>query len=213
MTTEFDKAETWLSITQAAQLLGVHATTLRRWADDGDIPVMLTPGGHRRFSGIEVESFKADQSRLKVMYGLEEMWAEAALSRTRAEVVIHGEMHWLASFNDDEREHKRQLGRRMMGLLLQFVSLREGGEEIVEEARAIGREHAQNALMLGVPSRDALRAAMFFRDTVIETAIDLPETTNIRPEANTRLLRRVNEILNAFQLAIAETYDQAVKPR
>jgi len=212
MTTEFDKTETWLTITEAAQRLGVHATTLRRWADDGDIPVMFTPGGHRRFSGIEVESFMRDQSRLKVMYGLEELWAEAALSRTRAEVVSHGDMHWLSSFNDDERERKRQLGRRMMGLLLQFVSLREGGEEIIEEAGAIGREHAENALALGIPSRDALRATMFFRDTVIETAMDLPETTNIRPEANTQLLRRVNEILNAFQLAIAETYDQALKP-
>ena len=212
MTTEFDKTETWLTITEAAQRLGVHATTLRRWADDGDIPVMFTPGGHRRFSGIEVESFMRDQSRLKVMYGLEELWAEAALSRTRAEVVSHGDMHWLSSFNDDERERKRQLGRRMMGLLLQFLSLREGGEEIIEEVRAIGREHAENALALGIPSRDALRAALFFRDTVIETAMDLPETTNIRPEANTQLLRRVNEILNAFQLAIAETYDQALKP-
>ena len=195
MTTEFDKTETWLTIKEAAQRLGVHATTLRRWADDGDIPVMFTPGGHRRFSGIEVESFMRDQSRLKVMYGLEELWAEAALSRTRAEVVSHGDMHWLSSFTDDERERKRQLGRRMMGLLLQFVSLREGGEEIIEEVRAIGREHAENALALGIPSRDALRAALFFRDTVIETAMDLPETTNIRPEANTQLLRRVNEIL------------------
>ena len=212
MTTEFDKTETWLTIKEAAQRLGVHATTLRRWADDGDIPVMFTPGGHRRFSGIEVESFMRDQSRLKVMYGLEELWAEAALSRTRAEVVSHGDMHWLSSFTDDERERKRQLGRRMMGLLLQFVSLREGGEEIIEEVRAIGREHAENALALGIPSRDALRAALFFRDTVIETAMDLPETTNIRPEANTQLLRRVNEILNAFQLAIAESYDQALKP-
>jgi len=212
MTTELDKNETWLTITEAAQQLGVHATTLRRWADDGDIPVMFTPGGHRRFSVFEVERCKRDQSRLKVMYGLEELWAEAALSRTRAEVVSHGEMRWLSSFNDHERERKRQLGRRMMGLLLQFVSLREGGEGIIEEACAIGREHAENALALGLPSRDALQAAMFFRDAVIETAIDLPETTNIRPEVNTRLLRRVNEILNAFQLAIAETYDRTVRP-
>jgi len=39
----------------------------------------------------------------------------------------------------------------------------------------------------------------------------LPETANIRAEFNTRLLRRINELLNAFQLAIAETYDQEVR--
>lgn len=211
MPTGLDKQETWLTITQAAQRLGVHVTTLRRWADDGDIPVMLTAGGHRRFSASEIEIFRRDHSRLKVMYGFEELWADAALSRTRIEVVKQGERHWLSSFTGGERERKRQMGRQMMGLLLEYVSLSEGGEEILKQARAIGHAHAVDTLAMGLPSQDALRAAMFFRDLVVETAIDLPDTTNIRPEANVRILRRVNEILNAFQLAIAETYDQAVK--
>jgi excisionase family DNA binding protein len=211
MKTGLDINEIWLTIAEAAQRLGVHITTLRRWADDGDIAVMLTPGGHRRFSSSVVESFRRDRSRLKVMYGLEELWADAALSRTRAEVLNQGEMLWFSSLNDVERERKRRMGRRLMGLLFQYVSLSEGGEELLEEACAIGREHAQDAITLGLPSRDALRAAMFFRDLITETAIDLPETTNIRREANSQLLRRVNEMLNAFQLAIAETYDQVVR--
>jgi excisionase family DNA binding protein len=206
-----DQDEIWLTITEAARRLGVHVTTLRRWADDGEISVMFTAGGHRRFSASEVETFKRDQSRLKVMFGLEEIWAEAALSRTRLEVAKQGERVWLTSFTGGERERKRQMGRRMMGLLRQYVSLRGGGDEILEQVRAIGREHAEDALAIGLPSLDALRATMFFRDMALETALDLPDETNVRPEANLHILRRVNEILNAFQLAIAETYDQAVK--
>ncbi len=208
MTIELDQKEAWLTISDAAHRLGVHPTTLRRWADEGQITVMFTPGGHRRFSASSVEQLKVERSRLRVVYGLEEIWAEEALSRTRAEVISHREKRWLASFDEAEREEKRVLGRRMMGLLLQYVSLNKGGEEIIEEARRIGHEHARNALKLGMPSRDALQAAIFFRDTVLEAAIDLPETANVRPEANARLLRRVNELLNAFQLAIAESYDQ-----
>ncbi|OGO19851.1 MAG: hypothetical protein A2Z14_17825 [Chloroflexi bacterium RBG_16_48_8] len=206
-----DQKETWLTIRDAAQRLGVHPTTLRRWADEGQIPVMFTPGGHRRFSASGVEHLTEERSRLRVVYGLEEIWAEEALSRARSEVVTQRETHWLASFDEGGREEKRLLGRRMMGLLLQYVSLNRGGEEIIEEARKIGREHAKNTLKLGMPSRDALQAAMFFRDTVMEAAIDLPETANIRADANTRLVRRVNELLNAFQLAIAETYDQTAR--
>ena len=48
-----DKAvevENWLTLTQAAKRLNVHPTTLRRWTNNGEIPFMLTPGGHRRFA-------------------------------------------------------------------------------------------------------------------------------------------------------------------
>ncbi|MCB9434622.1 MAG: helix-turn-helix domain-containing protein, partial [Ardenticatenaceae bacterium] len=49
--------ETWLPLKQAASLLDVHPTTLRRWADSGDIPVLLTPGGHRRFALSDIQAF------------------------------------------------------------------------------------------------------------------------------------------------------------
>jgi excisionase family DNA binding protein len=44
-----------LSLSDAAALLGVHPVTLRRWADQGDVLVMVTPGGHRRFPRTEIE--------------------------------------------------------------------------------------------------------------------------------------------------------------
>ena len=36
-----------LRIGQAAELLGVSADTVRRWADDGRLPTRRTTGGHR----------------------------------------------------------------------------------------------------------------------------------------------------------------------
>ena len=39
----------WLRVQQAADLLGVSATTMRRWADDGRLPSRRTPSGQRRF--------------------------------------------------------------------------------------------------------------------------------------------------------------------
>jgi excisionase family DNA binding protein len=39
----------WLALGEAAQFLGVDATTLRGWADAGDVRFFRTPGGHRRF--------------------------------------------------------------------------------------------------------------------------------------------------------------------
>lgn len=199
--------EVWLAIGQAAERLGVHPTTLRRWADDGDIPIMITPGGHRRFSVTDIDRFKEERHRLRVVSGLEKIWVDHALTRARAEVVNHREEELLSPFDEQEREHKRLLGRRMMSLLLQYVSIGEGGEGILEEARAIGKEHAENALNLDLPVSDALRVAMFFRDAVLEAALDLPEKAHVHTGANLDLVRRINTLLNVVQLAITEQYD------
>jgi excisionase family DNA binding protein len=38
-----------LSVTQAAERIGIHPHTLRAWADKGLVPVVRTPTGYRRF--------------------------------------------------------------------------------------------------------------------------------------------------------------------
>ena len=208
MQEESSKHNEWLGLNDASKALGVHPTTLRRWADTGEIPVMLTPGGHRRFSRSDIEQFADDRTRLKVASGLEKMWAEQAMVQTRKEIVSHRDEHWLSVFDEADREHKRQLGRRLMGLMLQYISLNEGGDSLLAEAQAIGREHAGNAIGLGLPLIEAMQAVLFFRDTLVEVAMHLPEMAHVRPEANMHLLRRINTLLNAVQLAMADTYDR-----
>lgn len=203
----------WLTIGQAAERLGVHPTTLRRWADNGDIPTMITPGGHRRFGVDDVDRFQEERGRRQVVSGLEQLWAERALTRARSEVVTISEKELLSPFDEEERAHKRKLGRRMMGLLLQYVSSGEGQDAILEEARQIGREHAENALGLGLPVSDALRVSMFFRDAVLEAALDLPQKAHVYAGANLQLVRRINTLLNVVQLAISERYDAEMARR
>ncbi|HLF27462.1 MAG TPA: helix-turn-helix domain-containing protein [Anaerolineae bacterium] len=210
MSDEAKRPRDWLNLNTAAQRLGVHPTTLRRWADSGDIPVMLTPGGHRRFAVADLERFESKRHGLRVLSGLEQMWADQAIDRTRQELQTSPNTGWLQAFDAEEREHKRLLGRRLMGVILQYVSLTEGGEALLAEARSIGHEHAEDALKLGLSLTSALEAAMFFRDSMVEAAIHLPETAHLRPTANVQLLRRINTVLNTVQLAIAEAYE---KPR
>ena len=39
----------WLSLSDAAKLLGVHPSTVRLWSDKGVLPTHRTSGGHRRY--------------------------------------------------------------------------------------------------------------------------------------------------------------------
>jgi excisionase family DNA binding protein len=45
-----------LSISAAAQIIGVHVDTLRRWEEAGRIIVRRTPTGHRRYRRADVEA-------------------------------------------------------------------------------------------------------------------------------------------------------------
>jgi excisionase family DNA binding protein len=45
----------WVRVQQAADLLGVSATTVRRWAADGRLACQRTPSGQRRFLADDLE--------------------------------------------------------------------------------------------------------------------------------------------------------------
>lgn len=50
----------FLTVAQAAEVLGLHRDTLVKAADEGKIRSYRTPGGHRRFRPEDVERFLAD---------------------------------------------------------------------------------------------------------------------------------------------------------
>ena len=199
----------WLALGRAARVLGEHPITLRRWADHGEITVMLTPGGHRRFALADLQAFAAERKQQRLTSGLEQSWAAQALQHTRREIGARGDKPWLAAFGEADRQQNRELGRRLMGVMLQYVSLSEGGEDLLAEAVAIGGAYAEHGQALGLSLVETLQAMLFFRDTLVEAAVQMPEAARTRPEANVRLVRRINGLLNAVQLAIAGIYEQA----
>jgi excisionase family DNA binding protein len=208
MNAKLTGAEQWLSLSQAAEMLNIHPTTLRRWADDGEIAVMLTPGGHRRFALSDIEQFAEDRHGIRRPAGIEQVWAEKALTVTRKEIVAHQDDQWLARLDEESRAQNRTMGRQLMALTLQYISNGED-EKLLEEARRMGSKYGRYCQSINMPLTDALQAAIFFRDMMVETAMQLPENVRIKPEANLRLLRRINTLLNSIHLAIAETYEES----
>ncbi|MEQ9105659.1 MAG: helix-turn-helix domain-containing protein [Rhodothermales bacterium] len=199
-----------LTLKEASEQLGVHPVTLRRWSESGKIEVVRTPGGHRRFPASEVARLKRGPDRgtmsVTAAASAREDFQERALATTR-EDLKHVKADWAQSANQDELEEKRVLGRRLMGLLMQYVGVEgDDGDDILDEARVVARIYAKGIVSAGVPLAEALRATHFFKDHILESAVVLPETAGRRPEANQRMFRRLNGFLNEIQIVIAEAY-------
>jgi DNA-binding transcriptional MerR regulator len=50
----------WLPPRVAAEKYGVHPKTLARWADEGLIHAIMTPGGHRRYDPKTLDAAMTD---------------------------------------------------------------------------------------------------------------------------------------------------------
>jgi excisionase family DNA binding protein len=196
----------YLSLSQASQFLGVHSTTLRRWADAGAVPVFLTPGGHRRFAVADIEALAARKSVNE--QALATSWVRRALAQARTELErVDEPPDWLIRLDDNERAAWRQVSMRLMGIVLRYVSAHDNDEGLLEEARNIGTSYAQNAQRFGMSLTTALEAALFFRDTLIEAAMEMPERTGQANDVSVQLLRRISRVLNVVQLAVAAGYE------
>lgn len=54
-----EATQRFLNVSEAAAFLGVSAASLRKWSDQGLVPVYRTPGGQRRYSPGDLEEFLA----------------------------------------------------------------------------------------------------------------------------------------------------------
>lgn len=199
-----------LSLSAASTLLGVHTTTLRRWADAGLVPVYITPGGHRRFLRSDIEALAARRPLPGQTIG--NTWARKALAVTRNELSqAHHRLDWVSNLAEDDREIWRRIGHKLIGVVLRYINSQNEDASLLVEARMIGADYAHQARQYGVSLTAALEAALFFRDSLVDAAMDLPDEADMQPEASARLLRRISRVANEVHLVVAASYQAAAE--
>jgi excisionase family DNA binding protein len=199
----------WLTLGEAADRLNVHRTTLRRWADEGQIPFMLTPGGHRRFAASDVDQLSSRRHSTKRMGPVERMWANQAMERVRKQLEARRDEGWVGQHDGDARTRGRGLGQRLMAVVLRYLTTDDAADELTGQAHDLGFQYGRHALALAMPLSQALEVSMYFRDALVTAAIELPENVRIPQSSQTRLLGRINRILNTVQLGVAQAYEEA----
>ena len=193
----------WLSLQEAADQLGVHFTTVRRWVDQGAIPTLLTPGGHRRFSPEDLEDFARRHRRHYIREGLEDAWQRQALRYTR-DALRQQRAGWMNRFDNDTANRLRNLGNELMDVIMQYIgSDGADSERIRRRAEDIGRDYARLSRSGSMTLSELLQAMSFFKNGLLDATLSMPETQS-KPQLNSRIISRMNEVLSAVEVSIAD---------
>lgn len=196
-----------LSIRQASHLLGVSEVTLRQWTSEGRIRAFITPGGHRRYDEAEIRRFKDARPRAGGVKDIVTCMEQApAREREIAHTRFAG-MRWYERLDPDSRALLGQLGRRVHGVVLTYVSRPSKREEARTMAEEIGRQFGECLARMNIPLTDALEAFMAHRAPLIEAAAELIRSRRAVNGRAAEAIPLVTRITDAVLLALVAAYE------
>ena len=195
----------WLSLSEVAKMLGVHPSTVRNWANQGQIPVHRTKGGHRRFKRSEVVLWQ--QSQRTNDPDEAQLVIQNALKLTRFHIT-EGHLQaeaWYQKLDEDARGKYRLRGCNLMSGLLAYLST--SGSEAEAEARSLGYEYATRGRRHGLSVLDATQAFLFFRTTLLDAMLLVYEAAAVSSsQAWSDMFRKVNDFTDRILVTLLETY-------
>ena len=167
--------EEWLSLREAANMLGMHPATVRLWADRNEIPSRRTSGGHRRFRRTDVEARLREETQPEPGPAAH-LLIQSVLGRIRF-AFTDGTLNtfpWYQHFDAAARDGYGQLGRRLLDILLRSFN-NTNKEELTNEIVELGHAYGKITRQSHVPVADAVRAFLYFRTLVDKGILQLVE--------------------------------------
>jgi len=199
----------WVSLGQAAQIIGVHPATIRNWAEHGELPFRRTPGGHRRFRRADLEQWLASHRVLQPTDA--QVIVQSALGRARLEIgdrqnLAH--LDWYERLDEGIREAMRAQGLRLMDALIDHLAnpADSGG---LQTARDIGLMYGQVLKGQGMALSKALDGYYYFVDFLQEAVLQLADTSAGRMSGHWGdMLRQVNNFTRQTLIGMITVYEQ-----
>ena len=189
-------------------MLGVHPSTLRQWADSGKIPTVRTPGGHRRFAESDVRALLEPEP---LQPSGVQLLVQSALGRTRLEVTGGklSEQGWYQRLDETDKAEHRELGRKLLTMVTQYLTEPPERQAILEEARALGRSYGERSMVNKLTLTEAVRAFLFFHDFLSDGVLQMSETVgqNVNVDLITTY-QQINVFTDEVMLAMLEVYEE-----
>ncbi len=201
------KRNEWVSLRDAAAILGVHPATIRNWADKGTLPSRRTAGGHRRFRRGDLEGWLA--ARQSPPPAEVQLLVQNALGRMRmhiSEGAMRG-LGWYATMPEAARQDMAHRGRAMLEELQRFLVASLEDAQDLDGVYRMGQDYARSLIAQGLTLVQAIEGFLVFSDFLHEAALGIVEVMNVRPSAEwLALLRQVRQFDDRLLLGLVSVY-------
>ena len=200
----------WLSLSDAAKLLGVHPSTVRLWSDKGALPVHKTQGGHRRYKKGEILLWAETNSKSQA--SAEAIEPEGVMQEVVKNIrmqISEGRLQaesWYQKLDEEARAQYRMSSRSLFQGLMTYVSTK--GQDASSEAYAIGYEYASRARRYSLSYVDAAKAFLFFRDTLIVSIVKVYSDANVPSNKASDMYTKIHTFTDEILISLLETYQK-----
>ena len=201
------EAARWLTLGQACRLINVDESTLRRWADAGQVRTFRTPGGHRRFAESDIREIMHGRPKESALSGV----GDLAMRRIRRQVHSEQNAAWYDSVDEAQREKLRPLGRQLMGLVAEYVRRRGRKTSLLEEARTTGAQYGRELAQAGMTLSQAMHAFTFFRRSLDQSAKRALSKSGTAPSEAVGVCEQIMALADEVLLGIAGAYESSAR--
>ncbi len=103
----------------------------------------------------------------------------------------------------------RELGQRLLGVLIQYVNRHDEEERFLDEARAVGMDYGAEARAAGVSMYDTIEAFLLFRNMHAQYAAPLPPVSHATDMTEwMEMHARVDRFMDTLLLGVVAGHEQ-----
>jgi excisionase family DNA binding protein len=202
------KTKTQLGISEASQLLGVSEATLRQWTDEGSIKAFVTPGGHRRYSPDELKEFLTARENLLGVKDLVGELAKTAGTHREIGATFLNTTDWYGNMKAENKKRLAVLGRRILNLMMVFVAQPQKRQEVLTQARDIGRDFGDLLASENVTLTDAVQAFIAHRDPLGDIVSDMLRKKELVGEGVLVAMPLMEQVMDAALVSLIEAHQK-----
>jgi excisionase family DNA binding protein len=198
-----------LTISEAAQVLGVSEAALRLWTDEGKIKAFVTPGGHRRYSRTELKKFASKETR---MLGVKDVVTQMEETFGQHREISKTYFSTSPREGDLSRKYQQALagsGHDLLQLIMQYISEPANRAATLQKIREVSARHGEISANLGLSLTDSVQAFLLHREPIIKSTTLLIKKREGNSGRIINLIPMIGQVLDEALLAHVAAHQQA----